>query len=83
VDADFLNAGALDQAHQFARRAVEIDPNLPEAHHSVGFALMARHELDASIAAFERANALNPNSLTGNLATPWWAQETLVGQSMS
>jgi adenylate cyclase len=61
VDADFLNPGALDQAHRFARRAVEIDPHLPEAHAQLGFALMARHELDASIAAFERANALNPN----------------------
>src|SRR5262245_42846 len=61
VDGDFLNPGALDQAHRFARRAVEIDPNLPEAHAQLGFALMARHELDASIAAFERANALNPN----------------------
>jgi len=61
VDADFLNPGARDQAYQFARRAVEIDPNLPEAHHALGFALLARNELDASIAAFERANALNPN----------------------
>jgi len=61
LDADFLNPGALDQAHQFARKAVEIDPNLPEAHAQLGFALMARHELDAAIAAFERANALNPN----------------------
>jgi len=61
VDGDFLNPGALDQAHRFARRAVEIDPNLPEAHAQLGFALMARHELDASIAAFERANVLNPN----------------------
>jgi adenylate cyclase len=61
LDADFLNPGALDQAYQFARKSVEIDPNLPEAHAQLGFALMARHELDASIAAFERANALNPN----------------------
>jgi len=61
VDADFLNPGALDQAYRFARRAVEIDPNLPEAHAQLGFALMARHELDASIAAFERAHARNPN----------------------
>jgi len=61
VDADFRNVGALDQAYRFARRAVEIDPNLPEAHAQLGFALMARHELDASIAAFERAHARNPN----------------------
>jgi adenylate cyclase len=61
VDADYINPGALDQAHRFARRGVEIDPNLPEAHAQLGFALLARHEFDASIAAFERANALNPN----------------------
>ena len=41
LDADFLNPSALDQAHRFARRAVEIDPNLPEAHAQLGFALMA------------------------------------------
>jgi len=61
VDGDFLSPGALDQAHRFARKAVELDPNLPEAHASLGFCLMFRRELDASIAAFERANALNPN----------------------
>ena len=61
VDDDFLSPGALDQAHRFARKAVEIDPNLPEAHGSLGFALIFKREHDASIAAFERANALNPN----------------------
>jgi len=61
MDGDFLNPGALDEAHKFARKAVEIDPKLPEAQASLGFALFARHELDASIAAFERAAALNPN----------------------
>jgi len=61
VDGDFLSPRALDQAHHFGRKAVELDPNLPEAHASLGFCLMFRRELDASIAAFERANALNPN----------------------
>jgi adenylate cyclase len=61
VDGDFLSPDALDQAHQFARKAVELDLNLPEAHASLGFCLMFRRELDASIAASERANALNPN----------------------
>ena len=32
LDSDFLNPGALDQAHQFARKAVQLDPNLPLAH---------------------------------------------------
>ena len=61
LDSDFLSPGALDQAYQFARKAVELDPNLPEAHASLGFALPFRRDLDASIAAFERAIALNPN----------------------
>jgi adenylate cyclase len=61
LDSDFLSPGALDQAHQFAHKAVELDPNLPEAYASLGFALVFRREIEASIAAFERALALNPN----------------------
>jgi adenylate cyclase len=61
LDGDFLNARALDLAYQFARKAVQLDPSLHLAHASLGLALMFRHEHDASIAAFERAIALNPN----------------------
>ena len=61
MDGDFLNPSAPNQAHHFARRAVELDANLSEAHGCHGLCLMFRRELDASIAAFERANALNPN----------------------
>jgi adenylate cyclase len=61
LDSDFLSPGALDQAHKFARKAVQLDPNLPLAHASLGCALMFKHEHYASIAAFERAVSLNPN----------------------
>jgi len=61
LDSDFLKPAALDQAYQFARKAVELDPNLPEAHAALGFALMYGRGVDASIAEFERAVALNPN----------------------
>jgi len=61
LDGDFLSPGALDQSDEFARKAVELDANLPEAHAALGFALMFRREHDASITAFERAVALNPN----------------------
>jgi TolB-like protein/class 3 adenylate cyclase len=61
LDGDFLSPGALDQTHHFARKALGLDPNLPEAHATLGFALLSRHELDAGLAAFERAMALNPN----------------------
>jgi len=61
LDQDFLSHGALDQAHEWARKAVQLDANLPLAHASLGFVLLFRREYDASIAAFERAVELNPN----------------------
>ena len=61
LDGDYLSPGALDQAHQFAKKAVELDPDLAEAHAALGFALWFRREFDVSIAEFERALVLNPN----------------------
>src|SRR5262249_20088327 len=60
-DSDHLNPSALDRAHQLARKAVQLDPNLPLAHACLGVVLAFRREHDASIAAFERAASLNPN----------------------
>jgi len=60
-DGDHLNPSALDQAHQLARKAVQLDANLPLAHACLGVVLTYRREHDASIAEFERAIALNPN----------------------
>jgi adenylate cyclase len=77
LDSDFLNPSALDQAHQFARKAVQLDPNLPLAHASLGFVLMFKHEHDESIAAFERAIALNPNYV----GWPFGAALVLAGES--
>ena len=70
LDSDFLSPGALDQAHQFARKAIELDPNVPEAHASLGFALVFRREHSASIAALERAVALNPNYVDWRFGYP-------------
>src|SRR5262245_6376480 len=61
IHSDFLNPCALDLAHQFARKAVQLDANLPLAHTCLGVILTFRREHHASIAAFERAIALNPN----------------------
>ena len=61
LDSDYLSPAALDQAHRFAQTAVELDPNLAEAHASLGVALLFRREFDLSIAEFERAVVLNPN----------------------
>ena len=32
LDGDYLNPAALDRAYQLARKAVQLDPNLPQAH---------------------------------------------------
>jgi adenylate cyclase len=61
LDADYLKPATLDRAHQLARRAFQLDPNLPEAHARLGMVLIRRREHSAGIAAFERALALNPN----------------------
>ena len=61
LDSDFLNPGALDQAHQFSRKSVQLDLNLPLAHAILGHVLMWMGQHDASIAEFERAVALNPS----------------------
>jgi TolB-like protein/Tfp pilus assembly protein PilF len=61
LDGDFRNPTALDQAHDLARKAIQLDRNLPQAHAELGFVLILKNQHDASIAAFEKAMALNPN----------------------
>ena len=61
LDGDHLNPAALGRAYQQACKAVQLDPNLPEAQAMLGQVLGHRGEHDAAIAAFERALALNPN----------------------
>jgi adenylate cyclase len=61
LDGDFLNPDALDQAHQLARKAVGLDPNLPLAHAVLGLTLAFKRQHEAAIAEIERAIALNPN----------------------
>ena len=59
--ADFLKPAALERAHDFARKAVQLDRKLPQAHVALGWVLAYKQQHDASIAAFEKAAALNPN----------------------
>jgi len=63
LDGDLLNPSVLDVAHEFARKAVQLDPNLPMAHSNLGHVLLWKRQHEASIAEFERAVALNPNEV--------------------
>ena len=58
---DFLKPSVLELAHDSARKAVQLDRNLPLAHAALGWVLSYKHQHDASIAAFEKAVSLNPS----------------------
>jgi tetratricopeptide (TPR) repeat protein len=70
--------GALAEAEARARRAMEIAPDFPNAHTTLGQVLARRGDLAGALQAFQRAAALNPDELPplNNLAM---AQE-LLGQ---
>ena len=68
VDDDFLNPTALDRAYTLALKGVQLDPNLPVAHAHLGSALTWKRQLDAALAEFEKAMALNPNFTDWRLA---------------
>jgi adenylate cyclase len=70
LDNHYLNAAALDRAHWLASHAVRLDPNLPQAHASLGDVLRMKQQHDAAIATFEQATVLNPNYTDWRFATP-------------
>ncbi len=61
LDSDHLKSSTLDEAHRLARKAVQLDANLPPAHACLGWVLNWKGQHAASIEEFERAIALNPN----------------------
>ena len=71
---------SLPQAEAAAKKALEIDDTLGEAHATLGFSHCVYHlDFQGSIKEFERAIALNPNYAT---AHQWFGNTTLtaVGQ---
>jgi adenylate cyclase len=61
LDGDFLSPAALEQAHQLARKAVQLDPSLPECRVALGMVLAWKRQHEAALAEIERALALNPS----------------------
>jgi len=66
-DGDYLLTAGLDRAHEFARKAVQLDGNLPEAHAQFAWVLLFQRRHEAAIAEYERALALNPNFFDSGL----------------
>ena len=67
---------ALGLAKLAARRALELDPNLAEAHTALGYAELWSWNLEPSRHAFERAIALNPSDAT----TRFWNSIRLAAE---
>ena len=58
----------IERALTLARRAVELDPYLAEAHATLAWILHWQYRRHEAIAEFERALELNPNLADGRLA---------------
>jgi TolB-like protein/DNA-binding winged helix-turn-helix (wHTH) protein len=64
-------AEAFPKARQAARQALQLDPDLAEAHNSIGFVrLYYDYDLDGADSAFRRAIEISPNYA---MAYHWWA----------
>ena len=61
LNGEYLSQAALDRAYQDALRAVQLDPQLPQAHAQLALVQAYQRNHDASVAALDRANELNPN----------------------
>jgi adenylate cyclase len=69
LDTEYLSQAALDRAIQLARKAIELNPNLPEAYAELGYNIIRKREFDAAASAAEKASALNSNFADYRVAT--------------
>jgi TolB-like protein len=65
---EFQNSIVSDQALSLAERAIAADPTLAEGHSQLAWVLHWRYRRDDALAAFRRANDLNPNMADGRYA---------------
>ena len=61
------NRALVDQAAIYAERAVQLDPQEPEAHVTVGELRRVSGKLPEAIASFQRALSLQPSSISARL----------------
>ncbi len=55
-------AGSMKQALMLARRAVELNPAIPQTHWALGYVYVFNHQYDEAVSAAERAISLDPNN---------------------
>ena len=80
----------LDEAEKWSLKALKIDPELPEAHRSLGRVFWFKRKMEDAISEFEKAINLRPNFYDATRALGWihedmknfdeavrWANKTL------
>jgi len=70
LDGEFGHRPALDRASQLAAHAVSLDAGSAEAWTQLGWVLRWRPPPEDAIAAFERAQVLDPNVVDARIAEP-------------
>jgi len=65
---EFQNPSVSDHALSLAERAIAADPTLAEGHSQLAWVLHWRYRREDALAAFRRANDLNPNMADGRYA---------------
>jgi len=68
VNDDYLQPATLVRAQELAQRAVQLAPQLPEAHAQLGWTLIFQRQHRAGIDEFERAFALNRSFVDNRFA---------------
>jgi adenylate cyclase len=61
LDADYRQPATLNRGYELAIKAVQIDPNSPEARSYLGVILTWKGQHEAALAEIEKAISLNPN----------------------
>jgi protein O-GlcNAc transferase len=67
----YRRQGELEAAAAACQRALEADPDLPEAHHNLGLTLMNADALEEARPHLERALALRPDSPQFHVSLAW------------
>jgi adenylate cyclase len=68
LDDDYVSPSGLERAYDLANKAVQLAPDLPEAHAQLGYVLIFKCQHQAGLAEFEQAFTLNRNFIDNRFA---------------
>jgi predicted O-linked N-acetylglucosamine transferase (SPINDLY family) len=63
----FYQQGRLDEAIEYFRKAIQLDPNSPEAYHYLGIALQSKKHLNEAATCYQKSLQLDPGYADAHL----------------